>query len=250
MPARPRSIFVLCLCLLAPLAVSAPLAAQAPAPAADHLEPGPDTGGLTLEVIMADPDWLGRAPRERLLGRRRRVRLLRAKREGEPLFDLYRSTSRGTAPGRGRRAGEISPPVGDWSRDRSRKVYTREGDVYLRDVRTGEVRQLTRTAANESQAMFLDDEDRIAFRRGDAFYVRDLDSGLEWQPAEVLAEKDPAEVEADEERIEGYLARQQEDLFEIVRQREERARERRERSEEERRATPPARRCPSTWATT
>lgn len=223
MPVRRR--FVLCLCL-ALLAV--PTVAQSP-----------DTGGLTLERIMAHPDWLGRAPQNAYWADDGESVYFERKREGEELFDLYEVDLQGDVHRVEDEAmGTISVPDGDWDRARTRKVYTRAGDVYLRDLATGTVRQLTRTSAPERQAMFMADESRIAFRRGDAIFVRDLDTGLEWQPAEVLAEKNPAEAEREAVEAEGYLGRQQEDLFEIVRQREERERARRERELEERRADP------------
>jgi dipeptidyl aminopeptidase/acylaminoacyl peptidase len=239
MPVRPCTVLAVALCLLA-LGAAGSAPAQIPAPPADgHLEPGPDTGGLTLEVIMAHPDWLGRAPENAYWADDGESVYFERKREGEEISDLYEVDLQGDVHRvADEEMGTISVPEGDWSRNRTRKVYTRAGDVYLRDLSTGEVRQLTRTAADESQTMFMADESRIAFRRGDAIYVRDLDSGLEWQPAEVLAEEDPAEAERAAEEAEGYLGRQQEELFEIIRLREERERARRERHLEERRADP------------
>ncbi len=232
---RRRFVLSLCLALLA-----APAVAQAPD---STLEPGPDTGGLTLERIMAHPDWLGRAPQNAYWADDGESVYFERKREGEEIFDLYEVDLQGNVHRvEDEEMGTISVPGGDWNRERTRKVYTRAGDVYLRDLAAsppdGLVRQLTRTSAPEREAMFMADESRIAFRRGDAIFVRDLDTGLEWQPAEVLAEKDPAEAEREAEEAEGYLGRQQEELFEIVRQREERERARRERELEERRADP------------
>lgn len=194
---------------------------------------------LTLERIMAHPDWLGRAPEDAYWADDGESIYFERKREGEEIRDLYELELDGTVRKveDGER-GAISVPGGDWSRDRTRKVYARAGDVYLRDVSTGEVRQLTRTAAEERNPFFLADESRVAFERGEAVFVRDLASGLESQPAELVAEEDPEEEEAEEEAEEGYLARQQEDLFQIVREVEARERARRERERAERSGDP------------
>ncbi|HLE83447.1 MAG TPA: alpha/beta fold hydrolase [Thermoanaerobaculia bacterium] len=202
---------------------------------------------LTLERIMADPDWLGRAPEEAWWADDGGSVFYERKREGEEARDLFEVGVGGEPIRRVEDAerGTISVPGGDWSRDRTRKVFAREGDVYLRDLATGELRQLTRTAAAESDPFFMAGETRVAFRRGDAFLVRDLASGLESQPAEVLAEKDPAEAEDEEEDEEGYLARQEEKLFEIVRRSEAEERAERERRLAERAADPT--RVPPPW---
>ena len=202
---------------------------------------------LTLERIMSHPDWLGRAPEEAWWADDGGSVFYERKREGEEARDLFEVGLDGEPTRRVEDAerGTISVPRGDWSRDRTRKVFEREGDLYLRDLSSGELRQLTRTAAAESGPFFMAGETAVGFRRGDAFFVRDLASGLEYQPAEVLAEKDPAETEDEEEDEEGYLARQQEDLFEIVRRSEAEARAERERRLAERAADPT--RVPPPW---
>jgi dipeptidyl aminopeptidase/acylaminoacyl peptidase len=236
---RPGLVPALALCL-----ALGPLAASAPAQAPGSTE-GQETE-LTLERIMADPDWLGRAPEDAYWADDAGSVYFEQKREGEELRDLYQLELGGTVRKvEDAERGAISVPGGDWSRDRTRKVYARAGDVYLRDLATGEVRQLTRTAAAESDPVFMADESRIAFRRGDALFVRDLATGFETQPAELRAEKDPAEAESEEEAEEDYLARQQEDLFQIVRKSEANERARRERDRAEQAADPA--RAPLPW---
>ena len=201
----------------------------------------------TLERIMAHPDWLGRAPEGAWWADDGGSVYYERKRESEEARDLFEVGLDGEPVRRVEDAerGTISVPGGDWSRDRTRKVFEREGDLYLRDLSSGELRQLTRTAAAESGPFFMAGETAVGFRRGDAFFVRDLTSGLEYQPAEVLAEEDPAEAEDEEEEEEGYLARQEEKLFEIVRQAEAEERAERERRLAERSADPT--RVPPAW---
>jgi dipeptidyl aminopeptidase/acylaminoacyl peptidase len=202
---------------------------------------------LTLERIMAHPDWLGRAPVGAYWADDGGSVFYERKRAGEEARELFEVGLSGEPARRVEdpERGAISVPGGDWNRERTRKVFEREGDVYLRDLATGELRQLTRTAAPESGPFFLADESRIAFRRGDAFFVRDLASGLEYQPAEVLADKDPAEAEAEEEEKAGFLARQEARLFEIVRNTEAEERAERERRLAERAVDPT--RVPPPW---
>ena len=110
------------------------------------------------------------------------------------------------------------PPGGDWNSTWTVRAFTREGDVYLRDSKTGTVRQLTRTAADESRVQFQTGDRAVAYRRGDDWFIRDLSSGLETQAGELRLEDDPLEKEPADD----YLARQQERLLDIVRLRRER----------------------------
>ncbi len=202
---------------------------------------------LTLERIMADPDWIGNAPEDPYWSDDSQAVYYEQKRQGSELRDLYRVDLGGVgAPVKVADAerGSISVAGGEWSRDRTKKVYVREGDVYVRDLASGEVRQLTRTAEDEEEPEFLtgagDGATQVAYRRGEAIFVRDLATGLERQAADLEAEKDPEEEEAQDEADAGYLERQQERLFEVIRKdkAEDEAERRRER---ELQATDPTR---------
>ncbi|MHC4977235.1 MAG: TolB family protein, partial [Planctomycetota bacterium] len=184
----------------------------------------PTNAQVTLRQIMQDPDWIGNAPQRPYWSHEGESIYYWMKRDGSRLNDLYRITLDGATQrvGHEQRA-EAGAPGGDWSDDRTRHVFTREGDVYLRDLSTETLRQLTRTTDRESGVFFLDDEFGIAFQRGGDVYVRDLTSGLEYQPFDVRAQDDPAK-----EDDEKYIEAQQDRLFEIIRLREQRREESRE----------------------
>jgi dipeptidyl aminopeptidase/acylaminoacyl peptidase len=82
----------------------------------------------------------------------------------------------------------------------------------VRETSTGRVQQLTRTHAAEIDPFFMVGDDRVAYHRDDALFIRELATGLESQPAVVRFEKDPAE-EPDED----YLRDQQRRLVDYVR---------------------------------
>ncbi len=208
---------------LAALSLLAEAASPRPVRAAEATAPP-----LTLERIMADPDWIGNAPEDPYWSDDSGAVYYEQKRQGSELRDLWRV---GLAAGPAEvgspekvadaERGAISVAGGEWSADRTKKVYVREGDVYVRDLASGEVRQLTRTAEDEKDPEFLtgvgDGDGRVAYRRGDSVFLRDLATGLELQAADVRTEKDPETEAAEEEAAAGYLDRQQERLFEVIR---------------------------------
>jgi dipeptidyl aminopeptidase/acylaminoacyl peptidase len=178
---------------------------------------------LTLELIMSDPDWLGRAPQRPYWADDSESAYYLQKREGSRLQDLFRIDFDGEVEHVDHeQMGAADSNNGDLSRDYRFKVYEREGDLYLKDLARGEIRQLTRTAGRESSPRFLLGDREIVFERGDTVLVRNLASGLEYQPADLRTADDPE----DEKEKSDYLADQQERLFDIVRLNEERKEER------------------------
>ena len=170
---------------------------------------------VTMEQIMAHPDWLGRQAEnpywaddggsiyfERKVEGSDERRLYQVGLDGTGLRELSES-EKAAADHRG----------GDFSSDRKHKVYARNGDLFVRDIATGHVRQLTRTEAEESMPHFMAGDDRVRFYRGDNVFVRELSSGLEYQPAVIELDKDPAEEEEED-----YLRDQQRRLVEYVRE--------------------------------
>jgi dipeptidyl aminopeptidase/acylaminoacyl peptidase len=175
---------------------------------------------VTLEKIMSDPDWIGIPPEDAYWADDSRAVYFERKRAGEEISDLYRLELGESGAGEPVRVtdeerGRIDVADGDVSEDRSWKVYARQGDLYLKDLRTGAIRQLTRTADLETDPRFLLGDTRISFRRAGSIYVYELLTSLISQPAELRLEKDP-EAEKKEPT---YLEEQQLELFEVLRKR-------------------------------
>ena len=75
-------------------------------------------------------------------------------------------------------AKEAPPLFGDTSKDRRFTVYTSEGDLFLYDNTSGQIRQLTKTSDAELNPHFLPDGKRIYFTRSGNLYVMSLDTGF------------------------------------------------------------------------
>lgn len=195
---------------------------------------------VTLERIMSDPDWIGPPPENPYWGDDNRSIYFERKRTGSEVRDLYRlelDASKGSEPVRvtAEERGQVDVAGGDISEDRAWKVYSRQGDLYLKDLRTGAIRQLTRTAEAEADPRFLAGDTRISFSRGSALYIYELPTSLISQPAELRLEKDPAEAETKEKT---YLEKEQLELFEILKRRKRDREAQREAERAEQKADP------------
>src|ERR1700742_2395998 len=76
--------------LLCAVSMASFLAAAAAAASAGHVQPG-----LTLEKIMADPDWMGPAVRDAYWSADGRAVYYSLKRVGSPIVDLHRIDAEG-----------------------------------------------------------------------------------------------------------------------------------------------------------
>ena len=113
---------------------------------------------LTLERIMADPDWIGPPVERPYWAVDGAAVLYTLKRTGSPVHDLWRVAAGGGAPHRveaGERPGlDAAQPVFD--RDRLRAAFVRNGDVFVREMKTRRLVQVTRTPAAETSPLAVD----------------------------------------------------------------------------------------------
>ena len=214
---NPRRLAAAALCLL--LLLPALPAGAAPADTATD---------LTLEQIMADPDWIGNAPENPYWSDDGRAVYYERERDGvgrnpRDLFRVDLATGKTTKIDAVDR-GKVDALGGDWTPDRKKKVWARQGDVFFKDLTTGTVRQITRTAEAETDPFLLADGKRIGFYQENKVFIYDLTTGLLAQPADLKLAKDPAEEDEP-----SYLEAQQTRLFDVIRQQQEQ--ERRERAE-------------------
>ena len=171
-------------------------------------------GVITLEQIMADPDWIGRSPESWYWGDDSHTVFYQQKQEGNPLRDLFRQNVNEPDNGKQVKLAEmhkVSDRFAASNQQGSREVYTFEGNVFIKTVATGTVQQLTYTSAVENSAMFLNDGN-VAYRVGNKFYRHDLTSNRIIELANLVLKDNPELTDGKP----SYLSQEQEDLIEYV----------------------------------
>lgn len=189
-------------------------------------QPGDDTHGITLERIMSDPEWIGLFPENAYWADDGERVVFSRERQGSHLSDLIVIDPKTQNERVLSDAERSSMGRASWvySRDRSRRVCSREGDLWLGDVDSGVTHLLTRTSAYERSPAFMVDQSRIRYESGGQWYVMDLDDAAVYQVADVRFEDEPE----DEEDGEDYLDQQQERLFTTIVERQQRDKEQKE----------------------
>ena len=96
----------------------------------------------------------------------------------DTLRSWYKVGMDGDAPQALELAEEMNLPVrGTFNRDRTKKVYVRNGDLFLHDFTTSSTQQLTNTVGREGNPYFSGDEQKLIYQSGSNLYSWDLTSG-------------------------------------------------------------------------
>jgi dipeptidyl aminopeptidase/acylaminoacyl peptidase len=197
------------------LAVPAPAAAQAAREAAAA------PFDLSVASVMRGELLTGRSPNE-----------LRWSEDGRWLYfrwrdpesrdtttHVYRVAAGRTTPQRlaDSVAYRTAPAMsGDWSADRRRRAFERNGDVFVAAV-GGRERRITDTPARERAAQLSGDGRTVFFLSGSNLYATPVEGGPLRQLTDVRAEAAPTDKDAEGQRK--YMEEQQTELFGVIRDR-------------------------------
>ena len=193
----------------------------------------PTRGWLTVETIMRDQKWMGTSPSRIFWSEDGKSVYFNWRRDGDQGDSLYVVPSSGGTPRRVTpEERRILPSQrGTYTRDRTKKVYARDGDLFVLDIRSGRERRLTRTNAGESNPAFLRDEAIVAFERGGNVFTVRLDNGLETQITNFVRGTAPGA--AKKTPLQEYLQKESLELSAVLRERKEKRTAREQRRKEE-----------------
>jgi dipeptidyl aminopeptidase/acylaminoacyl peptidase len=147
---------------------------------------------LTLEKIMADPDWMGPPVSDAYWSADAKSVYYSVKRIGSPIVDLHRvdpSTGKDQVVDAAAMVNADGPAVYD--RAGRRAAFVRHQDIFVRDLSGGRLLQITRTPQPKSSPQFSADGRTLSFRVEHDWFVHDFGSGVTSPAAIVKAEKDP-----------------------------------------------------------
>jgi dipeptidyl aminopeptidase/acylaminoacyl peptidase len=157
------------------------------APAAAVSQPG-----LSLEKIMADPEWIGPPVRDAYWSADGRAVYYSLKRIGSPIVDLHRIdpvSNKDRVVDAAAMADADAPAVYD--RTGKRAAFVRNRDIFVRELASGRLTQITRTPQSKADPHFSADGRLLSFRIDNDWFVHDFGSGVTTPAAIVKAEKDP-----------------------------------------------------------
>ena len=156
---------------------------------------------ITIEQAMADPDWIGPPVESAWWSWNSQQVEYKLKRKGSPVRDTFRQPVAGGIAQQvaddQRGTLDVADPVYD--RSRSRSAFVRNGDVFVRDLRSGALTQLTRGTEKAAAVGFARDGG-VTWRVGQDWFHWTAANGIT-RVATLKAENNPADPpKADELR--------------------------------------------------
>jgi len=224
------------LCLLSLLAPQLLFAQKPPAPAPKPFE-------LTVDSIMRGPRLVGYPPTGVYWSQDSQRIYFRWKQADEPRLketSLYVVNRDGSGLRRlsEDEARQAPPATGELSKDKTKTVFTDEGDVFIYEQASGTRRLITRTVDAETNPHFTFDQKRVYFTRQNNLYVIALDGGSLEQLSDIRIGGGAAAPSATPKGTDSqeYLKKEERALLDAVRERaEQREEQEKKRKEREKR---------------
>jgi dipeptidyl aminopeptidase/acylaminoacyl peptidase len=169
---------------------------------------------LTLEMIMADPDWMGRQPTSAYWGDDSQSVYYQQKQLASPVFDLWEKPI--NEKGKGNKVELTQLHLHDYNsrilnQTKDLAAWVFEGNIFVKSLPNNKVKQLTKDNKQPNNLVFLNDG-RLSFQSGDAIYAIHPEHGLYEQLVSWQFADEPSAVEEPED----YIAEQQQQLIEVV----------------------------------
>ena len=178
---------------------------------------------LTVAKIMQDPKWIGAFPNRPFWSEDGKWIYFYWNPEGADSDSLYKINIRGEKPEKVpvSRYKLIPAPEGKYTRDYRLKVFERDGDIFLYDLRKQQLTQITQTAERETNPVFSHDEQSVIFQRGQNLFQWDMRSGTLTQLIDFRKGKKPEPEPKPATEQEKFLRHEEHRLFQVLRQRKE-----------------------------
>ncbi|MDZ7268101.1 MAG: prolyl oligopeptidase family serine peptidase [candidate division KSB1 bacterium] len=143
--------------------------------------------------------------------------------ERAPADSLYQVSRSGGTPEKVPAAAcrHLPSPTGVYNRSYTRKVFEREGDIFLHDITAGRILAVTNTTTTESAPRFSFQEDAVIYVADRNLFAWEIASGRTTQLTDFRAGTAPEKKEQKSE-AQKYLAAQELRLLQTLRARKER----------------------------
>ncbi len=138
------------------------------------------TSDLTVEKIMQDPKmWVGTSPSNPFWSENGETLYFNWNPEANPADSLYKITLQDKKPIKVtlKEIKNLPSRNGEYNADKTKMVYSKNGDIFIYEVKNNASIQLTNTLEGESSPAFTMDGTQITFEKGDNLFLMDLLKG-------------------------------------------------------------------------
>lgn len=137
-------------------------------------------GKLTIEKIMRDPNWIGTSPSNPYWSVDGKYLYFNWNPDKAPADSLYYITQENKTPVKASVAqiqNILSPFSIKWNNERTAYVFSKDGDIFITEARSGKTRKITQTEAMESGPEFSFNESKIVYSQNQNLFAWDIATG-------------------------------------------------------------------------
>lgn len=180
----------------------------------------PNRSALTIEQIMQGEQFVGYLPDRIAWADDNQHIYFSWNPEMDTLRSTYQVSTQGGKPEKlNTDALKQLSFGGTYNKDRSLKAFAKNGDLFLKNLKTGEITQITNTTDRESNPYFSGDETKLVFTQNNNLYTWALEGGTISQITNF--KKDEASKDRKKADWQEWLEADQLAYFEILRERKE-----------------------------
>ena len=178
-------------------------------------------GELTVEKIMRDPKWIGNAPSGMNWSPDSKTVYFNWNPDNAAADSLYKITLSNRTPQKVSKKERMSlpAPFGTYNKLFTKMLYEKNGDLFLLDIPSGKITQLTNTVGRESGAVFSGDEKKIIYSFDQNLYSWEIGTGNVTQVTDFRkGKKSPPASLSDQEK---WLKQDQLAYMQIIKERDD-----------------------------
>ncbi len=190
---------------------------------------------LTVDKIMRDPKWIGSPPEDIHWsddGERIYFKWNPDNNDGDSLYYVSRD---GGKPEKVSFAERMKMPAfgGSYNKERTKKVYEKNGDLFFYNIEENKISRLTNTVAFEYNPVLSNDEKSITYLFDGNLFSRDLKEGKIIQLTNFINGEKPKENVEPKNKEEKYIKEQELSLIKVLRERKEKKEKKKKQLENE-----------------
>lgn len=180
-----------------------------------------EPGSLTVEKIMRDPKWMGVSPSDIQwdLNSHNVYFNWNPDKLNEDLLYQISIDKRQPVKSAEEPDKTLSKNSVNYSKDRSKVLFERNGDLFLLTLASGKETALTKTIDRESNPVFSKNESKILFQRGENLFSMGLNDGTLIQLSNFSRVRKRADAQLSKQ--DQWLRKDQISEFDIIKKREE-----------------------------
>lgn len=194
---------------------------------------------LTIKQIMQAPEkWIGASPENIYWSENNDAVFFDWNPEKDTLASLYSYSLKTKKIEKVSTDEKIKLPgkSGDYNSGKTKKVYVRDGNIFLLDIKTGKEKQFTAWLERVSSVKFALNDTHISFLKNQNLFVLNLETGVIRQVTNFVSEEKKQEKESNGQAK--WLENQQTELFDVLKERKAKEKNRENRRELEKTEQP------------